>query len=116
MDQAEKPLERGTELVVRGFDGGRARDHEDVPAVTGVIGAAAEDLTDAAAHTVTLDGASEASSGRDAEAVVIAAIGYEADGQVSIRPGATLPADAREVLPGTKCRHGPLQGQPAISS
>ena len=63
----------------------------------------------APAHAITLDGASEAASGRDAEAVVIAAIGYEADDHESVRAGVALRADAREVLPGTECRHGPLR-------
>ena len=84
--------------------------------MAGVIGVAAQDLTDAAAHTVSLDRASEAPSSRDAEAVVIAAIGYEADDHESVRAGTALPADAGEVLPGTERRHGPLLGQPAISS
>lgn len=84
--------------------------------MAGLVGVATQDLSDSPAHTIPPDSASEASSGRDAEAVVIAAIGYEADGQRSIRPGATLLADAREVFPSSECRHGPLLGQPAISS
>ena len=63
---------------------------------------------------VALDGASEASTGRDAEAVVIAAIGYEADDHEPIRPGAALRADAREVLSGAKRRHGPPSGLPGV--
>jgi hypothetical protein len=45
---------------------------------------------------------------------VIAAIRYEADDHESIRPRAPLRADAREVLPGAECRHGPPQGLPGV--
>ena len=82
--------------------------------MAGVIGVMAQDLAEAPTHTVALDGASEASPSRDAEAVVIAAIGYEADDHESVRAGVAFRADAGEVLPGTECRHGPLLGQPAV--
>ena len=77
---------------------------------------ATEDLADASTHAIAPDGASEASTGRDAVAVVIAAIGDETDGHEPIGPGAALPADTSEVFPSTECRHGPVPGPPAISS
>ena len=114
MHEAEESFEHGSKLIERGVDGRGAGDDEYIPTVAGLVGNAAEDLADASAHAVTLDGASEASSSRDTEAVVIAAIGYEADDHESVRAGVALLADASKVLPGTECRHGPLLDQPAV--
>ena len=107
-------LKGRAELVERGVRGRSAGHDEDVPALPGLIGRMAQDLADPPAHAITPDGASKASTSRDAETVVITGIGNEADDHEPIRPGATFLANAGEVLSGTERRHGPTSGLPDV--
>ena len=72
-----------------------------------VIGIATQDLAHPSAHAIPLHRASEASSSGNAKAVVVAAIGHEADDHEPVRPRTTIRADAREVLPRAERQHGP---------
>ena len=114
MDGEEQALKGRAKLVERGVHGRSASHDEDVPALPGLVGRVAQDLTDPPTHAITLDGASKASTSRDAEAVVIVGIGNEADDHEPVRPRATLLANTGEVLPGTECRHGPTSGLPDV--
>ena len=75
--------------------------------------AAADDLADATSHRVAHDGAAESSTGRDADAVVVATVGHEADDH---QPTGACPAvgpDAVEVATRAEGRHGTRMG-PAV--
>ena len=76
--------------------------------------ASSQDLPDPAAQSVALDRTTEVPAGRDAKAIMVEPIRYQADDHESIRPGASSLADAREVRPGPESRHGPPLGLPAV--
>jgi hypothetical protein len=112
--RAEQTLEGVAQLIEWSLDACLSGDHENVEAGSLDMLGVTQDLADATADAVSIDSAAQPPCGRDSEAVVIAGIWNEADDHEPVGPGAAARSDAREVLPGPKCRHGAPSGGPGV--